>query len=925
MFERRPGLRRAFHLGITRHDIVARDMDDELRFHLEERIAYLEARGLAPEAARAEALRRVGADVHTTPHTLHRSAQRKERTMAWHRWLTDLRHDLGYAARGLARRPGFTTIAVLTLAIGIGANTAIFSAVRALLLRPLPFRDPAQLVAVNLTAPPKADRPVTQTVAGIPLGEPTEWSMTKFELYRDQQHSLSDVALWSERPATLTSGDAERVVGEEVSARYFATLGVHPTAGHDFDPAIDHGRGVARQVLISNALWKRRFNADPTIVGRMLEVDRQSHQVLGVMPEGFRGLSGRADVFVPITVRAADELSEPWSLEFSAVGRLKPGVSLSQAMQEAAALGTQIYDATPMRLEMSADARVGWSATVRSLDQLRVSPQLRRALVVLFGAVACVLLISCVNLANLLLGRASVRQREIAIRLSLGAGRARLVRFLLAESLVLSILGGVASVLVAWWGAHALSAVNPESALRAQNLAGLGVVSFESIRLDGPALLFTLLVALGVGISFGLVPALQATRSSMQAQLKTIDATTISGGRLRGVSTRRSLVVTEVALAVVLLSGAGLMLRSLSQLLRVDSGFDSAHVLTARLTVPGNSIARDSLPNFYAQLLTRLGALPGVATVALGDCPPLNGGCNGTLLQFPDRAPVPNDQAKEIGVHWVTPGWFAALRVPLKRGRLFTDADRLGSEKVVLVNEVAAKRYWPGEDPLGKRVAVFQGGFHTGATVVGVVGDVRFATIDSAAGPDTYLPYQQSPQSRMMIYLRTATAPEALIPQVRAVIKELSPAYPPYDVRTLEERVAAASSQARLSATLLAMFAAIALALAVIGIYGVMSFAVSQRSREIGIRMALGADRASVVRLVIGEGMGLAMAGAMIGIALALGLSRLITTMLYAVSPSDPRSYAVITAMLLGAAVLATWIPARRASRVDPTEALRAS
>ncbi len=383
--------------------------------------------------------------------------------------------------------------------------------------------------------------------------------------------------------------------------------------------------------------------------------------------------------------------------------------------------------------------------------------------------------------------------------------------------------------------------------------------------------------------------------------------------------------MTEVALAVVLLSGAGLMIRSLSQLLRVDSGFDSENVLTARLTVPGNTIARDSLPNFYEQLLSRLGALPGVTTAALGDCPPLNGGCNGTLIQFPDRPPVPNDQAKEIGVHWVTPSWFATLRVPLKRGRMFTDADRLGSEKVVLVNETAAARYWPGEDPIGKRVAVFQGGFHTGATVVGVVGDVRFATIDSAAGPDTYLPYQQSPQSRMMIYLRTATSPEALIPQVRAVIKELSPAYPPYDVRTLGDRVALASSQARLSATLLAMFAAIALALAVIGIYGVMSFAVSQRAREIGIRMALGADRASVLRLVIGEGIGLALVGAVIGVALALGLSRLITTMLYGVRPSDPLSYVVILSLLLGAALLASWLPARRASRVDPTEALRAA
>ncbi len=925
MFERRTGLRRAFHLGLRRPDVVARDMDDELQFHLDARIAYLEARGRSPEAARAEALRRRGPDADTSLQFLHRSAQRKERTMAWHHWLTDLRQDLAYAARGLARRPAFTAIAVFTLAIGIGANTAIFSAVRALLLRPLPFDEPGRLVAVNLTAPPNADRPVAQMVAGVPLGEPTEWSFVKYELYRDQQQSLADVALWRERPITLTSGEAERLVGEDGTARYFAILGVRPALGRVFDTAIDRGRGVARQVVISDLLWKRRFNADPAIVGTTLDINREPYEVLGVLPSGFGGLSGRAEMFVPITVQGADDLSEPWSLEYSAVGRLKPGVTQSQAVLEAAALGTRIYDANPMLDNLGPAARTGWSATVRPLDQLRVAASLRRTLLVLFGAVAFVLLISCVNLANLLLGRASVRQREIAIRLAIGAGRARLVRFLLAESLLLSVLGGLASVLVAWWGARALSAVNPESALRAQNLAGLGVVSFESIHLDGGALLFTLLVALGVGFAFGLVPALQATRLGMQEQLKTIDAGAVAVGRLRGVTTRRTLVVTEVALAVVLLAGAGLMIRSLDRLLRVDTGFDSANVLTARLTIPISTVARDSLPNFYEQLLTRLGAIPGVTATALGDCPPLNGGCNGTLVQFPDRPPLPNDQAKEIGVHWVTPGWFPALQVPLRRGRLFTDADRFGGDKVVLVNEAAARRYWPGEDAVGKRIAVFQGGFHTGATVVGIVGDVRFSTIDSAASPDAYIPYQQSPQSRMMIYLRTATKPEALIPQVRAVIRELSPSYPPYDVRTLADRVSVASTQARLSASLLAMFAAIALALAVIGIYGVMSFAVSQRSREIGIRMALGADRASVLRLVIGEGITLALTGAAIGLALALMLSRLISSMLYGVSPSDPLSYAAMLALLVGAALVASWIPARRASRVDPTEALRAT
>jgi predicted permease len=893
-------------------------MDEEIARHLEARVEHLVARGMSPAMARAEALRRFAADPTAARARLHRSAERRERLMARHEWIDGLRQDLRYAARGLLRRPGFTIVAVLTLAIGIGANTAIFSALNALLWRPLPFPDAARLMEVSLVSPGRADGPVTTRPGSIEGDRLMPWSWPKYVLYRDQQRSFRDAALWADVELNVTDGEPERVSGESVTPGYLATLGVRPLLGRGFSAEAGEPRGP-RQVIISHALWGRRFNADPAILGRAIDIDREPFEVVGVTPGGFRGLSGRADLW--ITIRAAQDEASPWSLEFSQVARLAPGVTAQHASAEAAALGARIYEATPMAPGMIGATRGSWSATARLLDDTRVAPAVRRSLLVLFGAVGFVLLITCVNLANLLIGRASVRQREIAIRLSLGAARARLLRLLLTESVLLSVVGGVASVGVAWWGTRLLSSVNPASALRAQNLAGLGVVGFESIRLDVPALLFTLGVAVAVGLLFGLLPALQATRPGMH-QLRSVDTTSQAAGRRRGLTSRRVLVVSEVALAIVLMSGAGLMLRSLDRLLHIDAGFDASNVLTLRLNVPPGQVPRDSLPGFYEGLLARLGALPGVTHAALGDCPPLSGGCNSTVLQRGDQPPGDPKGVPEIGVHWVTPGWFPALRVPLKRGRLFTGADRLGAAKVLLVSEAAARKYWPGEDPVGKQAAVFQGGFHTGATVIGVVGDVRYGTIDSLPVADAYLSYEQSPRPRMMIFLRTGNDPAALIPLARQVVRELSPSYPAFDAQALESRVAVASSQARLSAMLLGLFAAIALGLSVIGVYAVMAFAVVQRTREIGIRMALGADRRSVLRLVLGEGLQLAVTGAVIGVAAALGASRALAALLYDVSPSDPLTYVVIVVLLVAAAALASWLPARRAARVQPRDAL---
>jgi predicted permease len=908
--EIRQGVGRLFHLVLRRPDAVREAMDEELQFHLDARVEQLVARGMAPEAARAEAIRRMGGSAPDVRARILDSAERKERRLAMREWLHDLRQDLHYATRGLARRKAFTLLAVVTLAVGIGANTAIFSAVNAMLLRSLPFYQPERLMDLSLTSPPD--------------GSPTQWSFPKFAVYRDAQRSFSDLALNAEARFNLSQGEAERVDGESVTAGYLGTLGIAPALGRDFPLEEDAHGGAPRITLISDALWKRRFSADPATIGRTIDIDGEPFEVIGILPPGFKGLTGRSEVLVPITTRPQEDLTQAWSLEFSLLGRLKPGVTPAQATAEAKLLGARVYDAYPWKEGSVGNAATsGWLATAVSLDLTRVAPAVRRSLMILSGAVAFVLLIACVNLANLLLGRASERRKEIAIRLAIGASRGRLVRLLLTESLLLSLLGGAASLLVAAWGTNALRAVNPLNTLQVQGLAGLGVVSFSGIRLDGAALLFTLSVALLVGILFGLVPALHATRPVLTESLKDDGAGSGRFGRFSMGLTRHTLVVAEVALALVLLAGAGLTIRSLRHLMAVDAGFDGRNLLTARMAIERGAVPRDSLPGFYDELLARLRALPGVTQVAITDCPPLAGGCNGTILTFPDRPPTPGTEAPQIGVHWVTPGYFSTLNVPLKRGRLFVDADRLGAEKVILINETAAKRYWPNEDPIGKQAAVWQGGFHEGARIVGVVGDVRFGTIDSVAGPDAYISYAQSPRSYMLIFLKTQGDPLALGSTLRQTLHDLAPDYPVYDMATMDDRIAAATAQARFSASLLTMFAGVALALAVLGIYGVMSFAVSQRTREIGIRMALGADRVGVLGLVIREGVALAAVGGVIGLGLALALTRVLRSFLYEVRPTDPATYVAIVALLSLAALLATWIPARRAASVDPVKALR--
>jgi putative ABC transport system permease protein len=824
--------------------------------------------------------------------------------------LESLMQDVHYAARGLARRPAFTAVAVSTLAIGIGATTAIFSAVNALLLRPLPFPRADELMSVTLVSPDNGPRKGTDRMV---------WSYPKFTAFRDAQTIFSSLAVYSGMQVSITSGDVELIRGEFVGATYLRTLGLTLARGRDFDVRLDAAPGAPRQAIISYALWQRRYNLDPAIIGTTVDVNRDPYTVVGVAPNGFTGLTGQAEIFVAVTTRPADDLNQAQSHEFSLVARRKPGVSVARAAGAANVLGRRVNMAFPDRLFGSAQ----WGAKAQPLDAARVAPAIRRSVLILFGAVGFVLLIACVNVANLLLGRASARRREIAVRLAIGAGRRRLVQLLLTESMLLAVVGGAASVIVAWLGTRALSGVNPATLHLQQRGSALGTVTFASIRLDWAALAFTLGAAVLVGLLFGLAPALHATRASLSDALKEggADASRIRGDHAG--TGRRFLVVTEVALALVLLTASGLMVRSLGKLLAVDQGFDGRNVLTVRMTVPPGALARDSMPGFYSELLDRLSALPGVASAALGDCAPLSGGCNGTLIDLMDRPKVDFAHMPSVGVSWATPGWFATMRVPLKRGRPFASTDRAGMPKVVLVNETAARKFWPGDDPIGKRVGIGQGGFSDGAEVVGIVGDVR-QWPDSAPKADVYLPYAQSPSSRMIVFVRTSGDPSALGPMLRSTIHDLAPQYPLFDMQPMTARTAAAMARARFNALLLGLFALTALLLAAVGIYGVMALAVSTRTREIGIRIALGADRGRVQRLVVGEGVALVSLGTVLGLGGALASTRVLRSLLFDLTPSDPITYVTIVAVLGTAAIVASWIPARRASRVDPVVALRA-
>jgi putative ABC transport system permease protein len=804
---------------------------------------------------------------------------------------------------------GVAVVAVLTLALGIGATTTMFSVVYALLLRPAPFPDPERLVILFNTSVTPRD--------GL---QRLRWSLSNTVELGRVAASFESMGSFTGPLLTLSGqGDPEHADGETVSRGYFQTLRKNPIAGRVFSADECSAAGAQPVALISSRLWKRRFAGDPAALGRTITVNDVPLTIIGIMPDGFAGLSGKAELWIPPPMAArlyyADYLTTPQNF-ISLVARLKDGVSLRQADAELGAIGSQFVGngSTP---------GIVWGATAVPLREARVDPTVRQSALVLLSAAACVLLIACVNVAGLLLAGARVRRREIAVRLAIGSGRRRLVQQLLTEGLLMAVIAGVVGTLLAWLGAGIFARTAPAVIASGRNNYGaLGMQG--SPALDPGVLLFALAVALGTTLLFALVPALAASRSDLVTALKEDDR---GGGR--GSRTLSTLVVSEVALACLLLTASGLLIESFARLQNRRAGFVSDDVLTFWVRPPGSRYPPAAGPATVGRLLTRIQAVPGVESAAVNRCVPFSG-CSRTIAFFPDR---PNDPANAPGVgrHYISPDYFRTLGIPILAGRPITDADRAGSPPVAIVNESGARRFWPGENPIGKRVwfGTTTGPFSDPARaveIVGVAGDIKYEGADQPDRPDRadfYTSYLQFAYPDTMVIVKARGSSTALLPALRSAVASVDPALPIYDVLTLDDRISDAVARPRFNAALLAAFAAAALLLAAIGVYGVLSYSVSSRTHEIGVRLALGADASRVVGLVVGQGLRLAVAGAAIGLAASVAVARLMQGLILDAAAWDARLLGIAAAIVLATAALAAFVPARRASEVDPMVVLR--
>jgi putative ABC transport system permease protein len=806
--------------------------------------------------------------------------------------------DLRYAARTLGRVPGFTLVALVTLALGIGANTAIFSIVNAVLLRPLPYHEPDRVVLL--------------------WSHWTNWTKTwvsepELADYQQQAQSLEHVAAFSSTSLNLTGGAGSeplRVLAAQVQARMFDALGAQPLLGRVFTADEDRP-GRERVVMLTEGLWRSRFGSDPSIVGRTIDLDAAAYTVVGVLPASLRLPLDYANrtltqIWLPLALGPVDP-QERGNHGLNALGRLKPGVRLSQAQAEI----DTITNGFLQRYPDNYDAKFGLTLVPAPVE---VFGDIRPALMILLLAVGAVLLIACANVANLLLARSESRQKEIAVRVALGAGRPRIVRQLLTEAMLLSAAGGGAGVGLAYALTQALVVLDP-----------LKIPRVQEIALDGRVLAFTALASALTGILFGIVPAWQASRADLQSVLK-------EGGRDSRVGAgwlRRGLVASEIAASVVLVAAAMLLARSFARLLDVDAGFNSAQVLTLRTSLPNASYSdAPSMVRAYAEVGRRLRESPGVQAAGAVTGLPLASTRGDWGIRIEGR---PIDPRDALAADWqvVTPGYFEALGTPLRAGRAFTEADTATSLGVILVNETMAKKYWPGVSPVGRRMTM--GGNDRWLTVVGVVADIHHRGLDVGTRPEMYRPHTQfryggpdAPAVPTMSWaVRTSDDPRAAISYARAAVRAVDPRLGISDVATMEEVVADSTSDRRLNMLLFVLLGTLALALATVGVYGVVAYSVSQRTHEIGVRMAIGARPNDVVRLMLSEGGRLAIVGVVAGSVVALAAARLIRGLLFEVSATDPLTFAAVAAGLLVVALLASYIPARRATRVDPVIALR--
>ena len=796
--------------------------------------------------------------------------------------------DLKFATRMLLKSPGFTLVAILTLALGIGANTAIFSVVNAVLLRPLPFKNSSQLVVMRETY---------KLVGNVSVSYPN------FLDWRQQAHSFSSMAAVQARGFNLSGvAQPENIGGYAVSPNFLALVGVHPILGRDFLPS-EGNQGTAPVILLSYQLWQTHLGGDPAVLGRSISLDGRSFAIVGILPSTFRYLD-RSDVLVPIGVFANQMGDRGDRGDMDVVGRLSPGVPLSQAAVEMNTIAARLAEQYPQ-------TNHGFGAYLASFREV-FSGDTRLAVLVLFGAVVFVLLIACVNVANLFLVRGAARAREIALRLAFGASRGRVMRQMLTESFVLAVCGGILGIVLGAWGISGLGYLLP-----ADSLQSMGV------RMDVSVFLFAAFIVVLVAFAFGLIPALQTTRPDLHETLKEggrSATSTHAQHRLRG-----ALAIAETALALVLLVGAGLMLKSLYHLIQVSPGFQPAHVLTMEMDLRTDRYSKDpAILNFWQQLLDRVRVIPGVETVAVGTTLPLSGDhsrgdvtIDGLPLPGPGEFPHPDR-------HTISTAYLTAMGIPLLRGRNFSDSDNETAPDVALINSTMARRFWANGDPIGKRF--LWGHPDTDKkwfTIVGVVADTKLYGLDNPARLEIYYPYLERPNSDMNLVVRSAVDPSSLTASIRAAVATIDKDQPIFAVHTMQELVDDSISTRRLTLVLLGIFSVLALVLAAIGIYGVMAYSVALRTQEIGIRMALGAQRQDVLRLVLGQGARIAFFGVAIGLAAAAALARLLSSLLFAVGASDPLTFAAVAVVLIAVALLACYIPARRALRVDPIIALR--
>jgi predicted permease len=872
-------------------EAVLRDIDEELRLHIEMETESNVRRGMSHSEAKRAALLSFGN---------YDGARDAAYGVRGGGLMETLLQDIRYGARVLARHKAFTAVAVITLALGIGANTAIFSVVNELLLRPLPYRDAERIVMLWEVTPEGRHQNTT--------------SRKNFLAWREQSKSFETIAAFSDQRANLTgAGDPEEVSTQMASSGLFNVLGVDAVVGRTFTKD-DIQPGATRVAVLGYGLWQRRFGGDRGVIGKPITLSGEPYTVIGVVPANFQwhirsrsGTGKPAEVWTLLTMPASQaDTGGAWHGRFlSVVGRLKPGVSREQADAELKTIEARISEDDPQYSK-------GYSAEAIAVREQLVG-NVRPALWLLLGAVGFVLLIACANVANLLLARAASREKEIALRTALGARRTRIVRQLLTESLLLALLGGGCGLALAWWGIQALVAISPRD-----------LVNLQGVGLNLTVLGWTLAVVVVTGILFGLVPALEATRVDLNDTLK--EGGKGSGGqsaRSRGL--RGALVVAEIALALVLLVSAGLLVKSFARMRNIDTGFRTDNVLTMVVRVPETKYKEDSqFVNFFHQAEERIRALPGVRSVGIVNYLPLYGGLgSATGFAVEGRPAPPPGEEPTTNVRVSDAGYFGTIGIPVLRGRNFTEVEDAQARHVVIVSESFARKFFPGEDPVGKRVAVEMFDKPTPTEIVGVVGDVRYDSLTDAAEPTVYFPHPELTYSFMTLVIHADGDPAQLTPAIRREISGIDPDQPISDVRTMTQVMAETVGRARFSTLLFGLFAGLATLLAAVGIFGVMNYSVTLRTREIGLRMALGAQPARVLVLVLRQGLVLTLVGVGLGLAVSLALTRVMSSLLFGVDATDPATFAAIVPLLTAVSLLACYIPARRATRIDPLVALR--